>query len=260
METLEYTMWALLLTQSVVTGACVLKCIHDRAERNSDAPERTTKACAQIIWSLAGQHNQRCADLSRLTRTTTHDPAEEIFQLCLKRPVHYEELSERIHTAVARHCDRGGVRLHRFMIKTAPMVGIGGTVIGLLIAFYSITTVDLSAGLNGIRLWLETAVGGMAAALISTLWGIGISIFAKASLDGIHIPNLESEFDRVLQRAEQLGDALTRHRLAGWGANPQHKKKRKAKKHPKSQASSTPMNSPVPVRTQERIPACPDLM
>lgn len=223
MKYFEFTMWAMLLVESLVAGACLLKTVQakfaaGKHRGRESVGDRCLKAFAQIV-NVNVSDVQHTVEIARtLTSNSDDDPAAEVLSVCLKRCPTYDELTDRIQSAVMRLRDGGAIRLHAFLIKTAPMIGIAGTVVGLLIAFGSIATIDLSTGLGGLRTWLGTALGGMAAALISTLWGIAVSIMAKASLDGLHLPRLEAEFARVQQQVDALGEILSRHQIAGWGA------------------------------------------
>jgi len=218
MSVFEILVWVVLFAESDLALACIMKGIHarfavgkKRARRNSTEGENCLAQLVAIADTEASRWPDRLRQRIEQTKKRAQlarqrDPLASIIVDLLDSKIGRLELREACDASVVNTSDhRKALRLYGFLIKTAPPVGVAGTLVGLLILLQ-----DLTPG-GGLP---EGFITGLAIVLISSIWGIFVMFAAKWSADFLWMPYLERLAEDLEVRAvtcrAQVSKLLTR--------------------------------------------------
>ena len=167
MSGLEIAVWLALCAESIILGACLLKAVQARWEgrrRKSSRPAEAHPLLAELSSIAASAASCSTTALRRRTEDL-HDQArssassDPLAAIIAEFLYDVSDLREACAAAILKSVDRGGVRLYGYLGKTAPPLGVAGTLVGLSILF-----TDLNPG------------GGLPPS-----FGVGLATFLRAS-------------------------------------------------------------------------------
>jgi biopolymer transport protein ExbB/TolQ len=194
MNVISNIIWAMLLCASVMAVALVLDAIALRL-RLSRAYARESGIVARASALLVGGAGADVDTRSTIARSLTRfeHPVSQLYGWIFKTAD--PDLWERKVKVLLDDIDGGRLSKAEDLKNAAPVIGIGGSVIGVAAALYSY---DGSASSEVMR--------GVATALLTTFAGVVVALVAQFASSSIMRPllsRLESACDEVLNTAAQ---------------------------------------------------------
>ena len=184
--------WA-IATLSVITGAIILWKIWRLVLMGAWAGHNTEKAV--ILWTKSDRDAAQALLSGR--RSIRATVAAAAMQTCSEMRLTGEEQREEIERVARRRLAdaRSGLRALELIATIAPLLGLLGTVLGMIAAFQTLQEAGSQADPADLA-------GGIWEALLTTAAGMAVAIPASVAL---------TWFESVVQRAqEDMEDAATR--------------------------------------------------
>jgi biopolymer transport protein ExbB len=194
-------MWPLLIT-SLVAVTTVLERLYFLVRESG---RRDPKAVAQIFSQV--EHGE--PEKARATGAKSDDYVARVLTHALEhRDVSF---TNALLQAASRELQRfnRGISILDTIVTLAPLLGLLGTVTGMIRAFNLLGTAELSAP--------TTITGGIAEALIATAFGLSIAIVALIPFNYLNsrleqarqeIENASAQLEMLLLRSEKNAETL----------------------------------------------------
>jgi biopolymer transport protein ExbB len=193
-----WIMWPILLTSIVAIAVIFERCIWWSVERSKRDPEKLDKVYA----ALTKGDIKVASGLAR----TSEDPILRVIWHGLNH--YHSSLQGALQVAAGIEIERAG----RFLVvmdtivTLAPLLGLLGTVTGLMKAFFKLGSSELS----------ETAItGGIAEALIATCCGLTIAVLCLVALNyfAARVAKFQFEIQNACTNIEVLFGAIKKEHL-----------------------------------------------
>lgn len=193
-----WIMWPILITSLVALGVSFERLIWWTMERRKRDPEKMEK-----VYAAIQKGDLKVA--SGLARTSD-DPVLRVVWHGLNH--YYASLEGALQVAAGMEIERAGrfIVILDTIVTLAPLLGLLGTVTGLMKAFFKLGSTELS----------EAAIsGGIAEALIATACGLTIAVVSLIFLNyfAAKVSKLQFEIQTACTNVEVLFGSLSKKEL-----------------------------------------------
>ncbi len=200
-------MWPILITSLVTLGVSFERLIWWTMERRKRDPDKVEK-----VYAAIQKGDIKVA--SGLARTSD-DPVLRVIWHGLNH--YFASLEGALQVAAGMEIERAGrfIVILDTIVTLAPLLGLLGTVTGLMRAFFKIGTAELN----------ETVIsGGIAEALIATACGLTIAVVALIFLNyfAARVSKLQFEIQTACTNVEVLFASLSKTEMFKKGLDENH--------------------------------------
>jgi len=190
-----WIMWPILVTSLVALGVSFERLIWWTMERRKRDPEKVEK-----VYEAIQKGEMKVA--SGLARSS-EDPVLRVIWHGLNH--YYASLEGALQVAAGMEIERAGrfIVILDTIVTLAPLLGLLGTVTGLMKAFFKLGTAEIS----------ETTIsGGIAEALIATACGLTIAVVSLIFLNyfAARVSKLQFEIQTACTNVEVLISSLSK--------------------------------------------------
>jgi biopolymer transport protein ExbB len=190
-----WVMWPILVTSLVALGVAFERVIWWVMESRKRDPDKVEK-----VYAAIQKGDLKVA--SGLARTS-EDPVLRVIWHGLNH--YYASLEGALQVAAGLEIERAGrfIVVLDTIVTLAPLLGLLGTVTGLMKAFFKLGNTELSE---------EAITGGIAEALIATACGLGIAVVALIFLNyfAARVSKLQFEIQTACTNVEVLFSSLSK--------------------------------------------------
>jgi biopolymer transport protein ExbB len=190
-----WIMWPILITSLVALGVAFERLIWWTMERRKRDPDKVEK-----VYQAIQKGDLKVA--SGLARSS-EDPVLRVIWHGLNH--YYASLEGALQVAAGMEIERAGrfIVVLDTIVTLAPLLGLLGTVTGLMRAFFKLGSAELS----------ETAIsGGIAEALIATACGLAIAVVSLVFLNyfAAKVSKLQFEIQTACTNVEVLFSSISK--------------------------------------------------
>jgi biopolymer transport protein ExbB len=190
-----WIMWPILMTSVVAVAIVLNRVIWWSLERRKHDPDKLDKVYA----SIQKGDIKAAADLAK----TSQDPILRVVGNGLNN--HHASMDGALQVAAGYEMERAGrfIVVLDTIVTLAPLLGLLGTVTGLMKAFFKLGSTELSE---------EAISGGIAEALIATACGLTIAVMSLVFLNyfAARVSKLQFEIQTACTNVEVLFKSLAK--------------------------------------------------